>query len=336
MNHAVLKRIRTMTVLVLVILFGAGVSGCDKAAERQTVKEKIVIASSPYALTGLVFLAIDQGLFEQQGLDVVVDLKPSGKQSLDAMLEQKAQIALASETPVVKTIMTGKRLAILGSLGESFGDIMLVGNMDHGMAKPEDLRGKAIAVEVGTSSEYFLDATLTNHNITRDQVRIVSISTDKIGEALASGEVDAGVGWQPYVLAWQKQLGDHAYSYSNPHYYTLTWYITASPDYVAGHGETLQKFFHALVEAEHHHQEQPEDMRRVLAERAKISAELYDTNVYRFALRLDQAMLVILESLSHWVMQRGIVPRQAMPNYLDFFATEPLKAVKPEAVTIVR
>lgn len=335
MNHAFFRRIRTLILLGLVATLAACLWLYYKPSE-QAIKQRIVVTSPSFALTGLLFLAIDQGLFDRQGLDVAVDLKPSGKQSLDAMLEQKSDIALVAETPVMKAVMTGKRLAILGSLGESFGDFLIVGRMDRGIAKPEDLRGKTIAVEAGTSCEYFLDAVLTDHNIARNEVRIVPTSTDKIGAALAAGEIDAGVGWQPYVLEWQKQLGPKVYSYANPRYYTLTWFITANPDYIASHNEALQKFFRALLEAERHHQAHPDDMRRVLADQAKISEELYDTDVYRFALRLDQSMLVILESLSQWAMQRGIVPQQAMPNYLDYFETGPLKAVKPDAVTIVR
>ncbi len=312
-----------------------GLPGCGQAPEPK-ITERIVVSSSPYVLSGLLFLAIDQKLFEQQGLEVAVDLKASGKQSLEAMFEQESRIALATETPIMEAIMEGKPLAILGSLGECFGDLALVGRSDRGIASPKDLQGKTIAVEIGTSVEYFLDALLSDHGIKREEVKIVPTSTDRIGEALASGEVDAGIGWQPYISDWLKQLGSNAYRYSNPHYYTLTWFVSAERDYAANHRETLKKFFRALSEAERYYQAKPEEMRRVLAERAGINEDLNDPNVYRFALRADQSMLVILESLSRWALQRGIVPEQPVPNYLNYFDTAPLEAVKPEAVTIIR
>ncbi len=329
------KLIKAIVVLALVIAFGAAVFLYNIATEP-TVNERIVVSSSDFALSGFLFLAQEQALFKKNGLEVVIDIVPSGKQGIEAMFAQKSQLAMAAETPIMMSIMNGKKIVVLGSLGESVGDNAVVGRIDHGIKTPDDLLGKSIAVEVGTSGEYFLDTLLISRRIDRSQVTIVPTSTDKITELLLAGKVDAGAGWPPYVLNWQQQLAMNAVTFNNPSYLAMTWCITATPDYVATHQDTLKKFFRTLAEAEQHFKKKPEDMRRILLEQRKVDSGLLDLNIYRFSLRFDQSIAVNLEGLTQWAMKRGMVQQRAMPNYLDFFVTEPLKAVNPEAVTIVR
>lgn len=99
MNRQFVMRIRTITVLAIATLVGIGLYACNETSEPPAVTDKIVVTSPQFALTGLVLLANDQGLFAKQGLEVIVDFKASGKQSLDAMLDRQSDIALAAETP---------------------------------------------------------------------------------------------------------------------------------------------------------------------------------------------------------------------------------------------
>jgi NitT/TauT family transport system substrate-binding protein len=322
--------------IFLGLVLAVGIFGCDNAPKENTsVKEKMAVSTSRFGLSGLLYLAKEKGLFEKHGLDVAIDTRPSGRQAVEAMFAGQTQVALTAELPIAKAIMTGKRLAILGSLGEGIGDNQLVGRKDRGIADPKDLVGKTIAVETGTTAEYLVDAILGEYGIGRDQVRIVSLSVDKIGEALASGEVDAGCGFHPYVLEWQRQLGDNAYSYVNPRLYSLTWYAVAASEYAAAHDAALKKFFAALRDAERLHQAEPQTMRQALIN-AGIPGEIHDANLYRFALRFDQSAVLTLEGLSRWALRRNLVPPQPVPNYLDAFVAGPLRAVKPEAVTVIR
>jgi NitT/TauT family transport system substrate-binding protein len=328
--------IKPISILIVLIAIGSAVFlGYNPRFLKSNSHERLVVSSSNFALSGLLFLAQQQQLFQKQGLEVVINNVPSGKQAIENLFVEKAQLALSTETPIMLFIMQGKKLIVLGALGESVGDNALVGRVDHGITTPDDLAGKSIAVELGTSGEYFLDTLLSSHHIDRSQVIIVPTSSDQIAPLLLSGKVDAGSSWPPYVLPWQKQLGKNAVTFNNPHYLAMAWCVVSTPEYVSTHPKTLKKFFRALAEAEQHWQENPEELRKVLIEKSQINRELLDLNIYRFGLRFDQSIAVNLEGLSKWAIQRGMVAQQTIPNYLNFFETEPLSAVKPDAVTIV-
>ena len=51
---------------------------------------------------------------------------------------------------------------------------------------------------------------------------------------------------------------------------------------------------------------------------------------------LNQSLLVATENEARWILRRGFVPGGSMPDVLNAFEPEPLRALKPAAVSIVR
>ena len=57
---------------------------------------------------------------------------------------------------------------------------------------------------------------------------------------------------------------------------------------------------------------------------------------YHFALELNQNLLSTLEDQARWAIQNRLTTQTAMPNFLHIIKIDPLMAVNPDAVTIVR
>jgi sulfonate transport system substrate-binding protein len=62
----------------------------------------------------------------------------------------------------------------------------------------EDLKGKKVAVQVGSSVHYFLSQILSEKGMTLQDVQLVNLPGPDQGPALESGAVDAIVLWMPY------------------------------------------------------------------------------------------------------------------------------------------
>ena len=69
--------------------------------------EKISIAGLSLPGAGLFFVAKERGLFGAQGLDVDLQLHPTGKLALDALGRGTADFAIAGDTPLVFSILAG-------------------------------------------------------------------------------------------------------------------------------------------------------------------------------------------------------------------------------------
>jgi NitT/TauT family transport system substrate-binding protein len=52
-------------------------------------------------------------------------------------------------------------------------------------------------------------------------------------------------------------------------------------------------------------------------------------------LTLPQALLLAMEDQARWMIENKLTSQTAIPNYFDYIYLDGLKAVKPEAVTII-
>jgi NitT/TauT family transport system substrate-binding protein len=57
---------------------------------------------------------------------------------------------------------------------------------------------------------------------------------------------------------------------------------------------------------------------------------------FRFAVKLDQALVLALEEESRWAVKKGLVKRTDTPDYLDYIYMDGLESVKPKAVRILQ
>jgi NitT/TauT family transport system substrate-binding protein len=63
-------------------------------------------------------------------------------------------------------------------------------------------------------------------------------------------------------------------------------------------------------------------------------ASIWDDFV--FELSLDHSLLTILEDEARWAIANKFTDKTKVPNCLGYFYLDAMKAVKPEAVTIIK
>jgi NitT/TauT family transport system substrate-binding protein len=58
-------------------------------------------------------------------------------------------------------------------------------------------------------------------------------------------------------------------------------------------------------------------------------------STYRFKVTLNQSLLLTLEGATRWAIKNQLTASSDIPNYLNSLFLDGLKAVKPEAVTVI-
>lgn len=336
-------RIRVLSPLLTVCLLATLAMGLGfETVRAQSAKKpysdgKISIADGSSINSALLYVALKNGYFREEGLDVTCRLFSSGKAALDAVREGKADLATVADLPIMSAVMEGARISVVASISESFRENAIVARKDRGIQSPGDLQGKRIGVPPGTAPDFFLDAFLIFNRIPLEKIKQIPLSGDRISQALENGDVDAVAVWKPLVLKLQDRWGANAYIDYGRTLYHMVWNLAGPEDFMKGHPEAVKKILRALIRVKDFVREKPAEAQKITAGFLGLTEGQVarSWNEYAFQVTLHPLLLMNLENQARWAIRKKSVPQRAVPNFLTHFYFEGLKAVNPEAVTIV-
>lgn len=154
------------------------------------------IAVMTWAGAGPGFVGIEKGFFD--GLPVEITVIDDTKARQAAYNSEDFDVYLTN--PDQHPLEVERQLP---------GTMFLLSDVSMGadglIAKPDirtiaDLSGKRIAYTQGTASDYMLSKALTSAGLTRNDVKLITLDDpSSASAALASGEVDAAVSWEPLM-----------------------------------------------------------------------------------------------------------------------------------------
>jgi NitT/TauT family transport system substrate-binding protein len=300
--------------------------------------EKVTIAVSTLPHASLLYVAHAKNYFADEGLDITFRKYPYGKLALDSMMSGESDFASSAETPVMFAAMKGAEILIVAQTMSSVKDVAIVARRKSGIGLPSDLKGKKIGFPAGTSAEYFLDVFLTVHAIPEGGAKTVPMNPDDMDDALKTGQVDAVAIWNPYLAIFSKKFGKEVALFFDESIYVETFLVTGKKAFVSAHPETVEKILRALLKAEDFVRKNQAESIDIVVEGIKADKEALKNywQAYQFVVNLDQSLLLNLESQGRWAIRSRLSDRKEIPNLLDLFYLDALKAVKPDAVTVIR
>lgn len=301
--------------------------------------EPLVIATNVvYAGSCSIFVALENGYFAEEGLQVTIQPHTSGKAALDATLQGKANLGTSADIPIMLAVTRGKPVSTIATIFATKSDYEIVGRIDRGIVTPASLRGKRIGVSLGTSGHFVLDAFLNRQKLSSDDVTVLDLKPEDIASAFEKGDIDAAATWEPYVGRIREQAGTNGTAFSANGVYDATYSVSGTQEYVASHRDTIKKVLRALVSGGGFCKDTPDTAREITAKFMKVDAAKLKAfwPSYRFDITLDQSLVLALEDETRWAIKNKLSGRDDMPNYLDHIDMDGLLAVRPSAVTIIR
>lgn len=299
--------------------------------------EKTTFAYTCTLDSGIAHVAEALGSYRSAGLDITHQTHPLGIFALQALLDGKVDFATAAETPIMAAIMRGEKIAIIATMHSSRNNHAIVARQDRGIQTPRDLQGKKIGVFSGSSGDYFLDAFLAVHGISRRDISTANLTPDALRNALLEGTVDAIVTLPDGKLQVQKKLAGRAIIFTDDTLHTQFFNLVTTQEFLRARPETVKKMLRALCAAEEHINKHPDDAERIIADSVRLDKtfvhEIWQDN--NFSVSLEQSLLLALEDQTRWAIRSKLSNRKA-PNYLEFIHTESLESVKSSAVRILK
>lgn len=195
-----------------------------------------------YASLWGVLSADKQGFFAEEGITINLVEFPDGPSEVAAMESGEIDLAYIGKG--------AHRLCILGNAiifaPSSVHTVDKVVCMpDSGIKTVEDLKGKTIAFNSGSSSETTFDNALKVGGLTREDVDPYDMGIDYMVPAAVSDDIDAAVCWNPYSgQILQQVAGSYEIEFADGSTNISSWICL--PDYAKDNHDILVRFSRAL------------------------------------------------------------------------------------------
>ena len=218
-----------------------GGSGTLEPAGPEPITLRIGYMPNYASLWG-VLSAIEQGCFAEEGITIELTEFPDGPSEIAAMEGGSIDLAYIGKG-AHRLCVLGNAVIFAPSSVHTTDKIVIHPN--SGIEKMEDLRGKTIAFNSGSTSETTFDNALKVAGLTRDDVDGYDMSIDNMVPAMVSGSVDAAVCWNPYSGQILEQVeGAKEIEFSDGSTNISSWICL--PKYAEENHDVLVRFSRAL------------------------------------------------------------------------------------------
>jgi len=270
------------TLAVSGLLYAQGVNAASAPLEKLTIGWSAVAGSqAPFWITK------EAGLFEKNGLDVIMIYLDGGSRATQAMMSGDVPIAQVGGNAPVVARLRGADVTLIGGLLNILAYSMVV---SPEIKKPEDLRGKKLTVSrFGSNSDYATRKILVKWGLRPDvDVAVLQIPGGQPTRlaAIQSKQVHGMVAQPPVTnLARKFNMNIIAEPEDFGGAYPTTP-VAARISFIKDKRETVRKFTRALLEGIHVYKTQKDFSKKVIAKYVKTEDNDALEDSYKFFSRL--------------------------------------------------
>ena len=237
--------------------------GLLQASAGAADKITLNVAAIPIDPSANVYYALEQGYFQNAGLDVHITPMTSGPAVVAAIASGAADIGVSNVTSLAAARLHGIALRFLAAAAvttpDTQTDLLLVPK-DSTIQAGADLNGKTIAISgIKSFQQVSASAWIDKHGGDAHTIKFIEIPFPEMGAALDAHRIDAAMTTEPFSsadLATARSLGTALQSVA-PTYMLLGW--AATDDWLKAHADVAARFATAMRQASQwangHHKE---------------------------------------------------------------------------------
>lgn len=308
---------------------------------------EIHVGTTPFFGETAFYIAQSQGFFEDQGLNVISHSNSAGKESLEELFKGNLDIAHVAELPIVYALAGSEEykagedidLKIFANMIHVNNIQKIIARRDSDIKNPKDLVNKNIGFYKGTTSEFFLDTFLLEHNIEDSLITKVNIDVAEQLNALKEGTVDAVVSWEPHATKMLTEMGNEVHSLDTMIDHSTLWLAVTSASFIDQNPETLEAYLNAIKKAQRYIQNNQQESQKMLARKTnssqKVIQKIWDSITYD--LSLGEQMLILLEDQDRWLRDNELIETQSdVTNIEEAIYLQAMEKVYPQGISIIR
>jgi NitT/TauT family transport system substrate-binding protein len=237
------------------MLLGLSLFSVEAHAQMKEVTFIVVnnLFSSP------AFVAVENGYWAQQGLNVKLKLTASGSQVTKALQAGEAQFGHAALSTTIASaraggnMLTGVMPYFNAAEYIALGGRAIIGRKDRGVdaANPKSMEGKKIGYLRGSTNDVYLRQWFKKNKLDIGKSTLINLPVADMPISVTQGIVDAVVPWEPYSSQAIRELGDNAVVVSRSEEGLVSDVIgvVANQDWLKSNYDLLENFSLGLAQA---------------------------------------------------------------------------------------
>jgi NitT/TauT family transport system substrate-binding protein len=264
----------------------AAAAGCgddddsDGGGEGSSEVTTITVGTLPIANAAPMYLGMEQGFFEAEGLEIKPQVGEGGAALIPSLVSGDAQFAFVGVIPAITAVAQDVPIKIVTSSDDAAATekddwqtlVVPEGSPIKGV---EDLPGKTIAVNALRGlAEVVISRSLEKQGVDYEAVKLLEVPFPEMPAALEQGRVDAALLTEPFLSAVLAEGGTQidAPSVETVPNFPNGVYVS-SEQYIAENGDVVDRFANAMNRSLEYADANPEEVRRIVPTYTETPAE---------------------------------------------------------------
>ena len=259
---------RILSVLLVCVLLLCGCSTTDKNDDANELKElDVVLDWYPNALHAFMYVAIEKGYYEEEGLKVNIQFPSNANDAISLVAAGQADIGLYYQQDVIQA--RAKQNVPVKSIGAVVqGPLNIVLSLkDKNITTAEDLVGKTIGYAGTELSEALIRSIMDHVGADYGDVTMIDVGFDLMS-SMTTGNVDATIGCLVnHEVPRMEEEGFSVNWFDLDEYGVPTYYegvFLANDDAIENDSETLKAFLRASAKGFADMKANPEEALQIL------------------------------------------------------------------------
>ncbi len=244
-------------------LFGAAVLGSIMLLAGSADAGSLKLAHSTWVGYGPFYIARDKGFFKDEGVDVEIVIMEDTAIKMGALVAGQIDIVASTVDEFPIYMKPGKMLHYVLAVDNSKGGDGVVATKD--ITSIEGLKGKKVAFEQGSVSQFFLNALLKDAGMSEADIEPVNMAATDAGVAFAAGQVDAAVTWEPALSQGAKAENGHILLTSADKPGLITDVVAVTAETAVAKRDDIAGFVRAWYKALDYIKTNPDDANAIMA-----------------------------------------------------------------------
>ncbi len=331
----------TAALMGTTVMASCGDSSESSKDEKGNTKV-VVIGELDPQISGQQIIAQEKGFFEEEGLNVDLQLLTDPSVSTTMVASGQAQFYSISNYQAINLVDKGTTVDIIAPAVNAGNTQVVIGGPNLEITSAKDLEGKKMGYTDGAGVIVAVKNMCDDLGVDYSKIQLVNLQAVDMLAALESGEIDFFAAWEPWGIKAEEFggkvlfTGTKSYLPENTgdvNYLNFIVAMAVNDDFLKSNPDECKAYIRAMVKATDYINNNLDDASKIIAEKINLDQEtckqIMEKNVYKVG--YDATFKSSCEELAQYMKDSGL--NTSLVAYDSYTNTELAKEVDPALVT---